>query len=121
MKTELIYGNKLISKEQMKLEIFEYIEICYNRKRRNSALNYLNIEEFNNQINYKNVALIDVQFLFAYPARYARKKKERDMMSTTNILHLRWVQMRVLRYFLSSTAHYILHTFHLAINLKDRK
>nr|WP_240614808.1 DDE-type integrase/transposase/recombinase [Polaribacter filamentus] len=25
MKTELVYGNKLISKEQMKLEIFEYI------------------------------------------------------------------------------------------------
>ena len=27
LKTELIYGNKLITKEQMKLEIFEYIEI----------------------------------------------------------------------------------------------
>lgn len=40
LKTELIYGNKLISKEQMKLEIFEYIEIWYSRKRRHSALNY---------------------------------------------------------------------------------
>src|SRR5690606_41502359 len=47
LKTELIYGNKLISKEQMKLEIFEYIEIWYNRKRRHSALNYATIEEFN--------------------------------------------------------------------------
>ena len=56
LKTELIYGNKLITKEQMKLEIFEYIEIWYNRKRRHSALNYATIEEFNNQINYKNVA-----------------------------------------------------------------
>jgi transposase InsO family protein len=56
LKTELIYGSKLISKEQMKLEIFEYIEIWYNRKRRHSALNYKNIEEFNVQINYKNVA-----------------------------------------------------------------
>ena len=56
LKTELIYGNKLISKEQMKLEIFEYIEIWYNKKRRHSALNYQNIEEFNNQFNYKNVA-----------------------------------------------------------------
>ena len=37
LKTELIYGNKLISKEHMKLEIFEYIEIWYNRKRRNST------------------------------------------------------------------------------------
>ena len=27
LKTELIYGNKLITKEQMKHEIFEYIEI----------------------------------------------------------------------------------------------
>ncbi|MFC5976528.1 IS3 family transposase [Flavobacterium salmonis] len=26
LKTELIYGNKLITKEQMELEIFEYIE-----------------------------------------------------------------------------------------------
>ena len=57
LKTELVYGNKLISKEQMKLEIFEYIEIWYNKKRRHSALNYMNIEEFNNQIKkYKNVA-----------------------------------------------------------------
>ena len=56
LKTELVYGNKLISKEQMKLEIFEYIEIWYNKKRRHSALNYMNIEEFNNQIKkYKNV------------------------------------------------------------------
>ena len=56
LKTELIYGIKLITKEQMKMEIFEYIEIWYNRKRRHSALNYSTIEEFNNQINYKNVA-----------------------------------------------------------------
>ena len=57
LKTELIYGNKLVSKEQMKLEIFEYIEIWYNRKRRHRALNYKTIEEYNNQNNiYKNVA-----------------------------------------------------------------
>ena len=34
LKTELIYGSKLITKEQMELEIFEYIEIWYNKKRR---------------------------------------------------------------------------------------
>ena len=56
LKTELIYGNKLRNKEEMKLEIFEYIEIWYNKKRRHSALNYQNIDEFNNQYNYKNVA-----------------------------------------------------------------
>ena len=37
LKTELIYGNNLITKEQMELEIFEYIEIWYNKKRRHSA------------------------------------------------------------------------------------
>lgn len=57
LKTELIYGNKLISKEQMELEIFEYIEIWYNKKRRHSALNYMTIQEFNNKTTiYENVA-----------------------------------------------------------------
>ena len=56
LKTGLIYGNKLISKEEIKLEIFEYTKIWYNRKTRHSALNYPTIEEFNNQINSKNVA-----------------------------------------------------------------
>ncbi len=57
LKTELIYGNKLINKEQMKLQVFEYIEIWYNQKRRHSALNYMTINEFINQSNiYKNVA-----------------------------------------------------------------
>lgn len=57
LKTELIYGNKLISKEQMRLQVFEYIELWYNQKRRHSALKYMTIKEFNNQSNnYKNVA-----------------------------------------------------------------
>ena len=56
LKTELIYGNKRIPKEQMKLEICNYIEIWYNKKRRYSVLKYAIIEECNNHINYKNVA-----------------------------------------------------------------
>jgi transposase InsO family protein len=57
LKTELLYGNKLITKEKMQLEIFEYIEIWYNKKRRHSSLNYKTIEEFNKQNRiYKNVA-----------------------------------------------------------------
>lgn len=57
LKTELIYGNKLITKEQMELEVFEYIEIWYNKKRRHSTLNYKTIEEFNNQNKiYINIA-----------------------------------------------------------------
>lgn len=55
LNTELIYGKKLILKEQMKLEIFDYIEIWHNTKKRHSALYYAAIGEFNNQINYKNV------------------------------------------------------------------
>ncbi len=38
LKTEQIYGNKLISKEQMERDIFEFIVIWHNRKRRHSAL-----------------------------------------------------------------------------------
>nr|WP_246022118.1 IS3 family transposase [Flavobacterium cellulosilyticum] len=57
LKTEQIYGNKLISKEQMGLDLFEFIEIWYNRKRRHSALEYKTIEEFWKQQNiFKNVA-----------------------------------------------------------------
>lgn len=57
LKTELIYGNKLISSQQMQLEIFEYIEIFYNKERRHSALDYNTIEEFNTNNNfYKLVA-----------------------------------------------------------------
>lgn len=40
----------------MSLEIFEYIEVLYNKKRRYSTLNYLTIDEFNNQNNYLNNA-----------------------------------------------------------------
>jgi transposase InsO family protein len=57
LKSELIYGNKLITREQMKLEIFQYIEIWYNQTRRHSALNYMTINEFNAKINfYSSVA-----------------------------------------------------------------
>lgn len=57
LKTELIYGNRLFTKEKMELEIFQYIEIWYNKKRRHSALRYQTIEEFNNQNKiYQNVA-----------------------------------------------------------------
>lgn len=36
----------------------QYIEIWHNRKRMHSALNDATIEEFNYQINYKNIALM---------------------------------------------------------------
>jgi putative transposase len=55
LKKELIYGNKLTSKEQMKLQVFEYIEVGDNQKK-HSALKCMPIKELNNQSNnYKNV------------------------------------------------------------------
>lgn len=59
VKAEMIYGNKLISRQQMKTELFEFIEIWYNRKRRHSALNNLNIQEFWEVINKKNVNVLN--------------------------------------------------------------
>jgi len=49
-KAELISGSKLLTRKQMKAEVFEYIENWYNKKRRHSFLNYMTIEEFG-QIN----------------------------------------------------------------------
>ena len=48
LKCELIYDNKLLSADQLELEIFEYIEIFYNKIRRHSALKNMTIDEFNN-------------------------------------------------------------------------
>lgn len=58
LKTELIYGRKLISKEQMKIEIFEYIETWYRKKRRHSYLGYLTIPEFENKHNLNENNLV---------------------------------------------------------------
>jgi len=51
LKTEQIYGNKLISKEPMERDLFECIEIWHHWKRRPSALDYKTIEEFWKQKN----------------------------------------------------------------------
>jgi transposase InsO family protein len=46
IKAELVYDHQFLSRRQAKLEIFEYIEVWYNRKRRHSALGYLSPELF---------------------------------------------------------------------------
>lgn len=61
LKTELIYGSKRLNKEQTRIAIFEYIELWYNKKRRHSTLNNLNIDEFwdnfyKSKFNLLNVA-----------------------------------------------------------------
>jgi putative transposase len=45
-KNELLVGNNLLSRKQLKLEVYEYIENWYNKKRRHSYLGYKTIEEF---------------------------------------------------------------------------
>ena len=56
LKTEIIYGNLLVNRQKMESNLFEYIELWYNKKRRHSHLGYLTIEEFNQSMNYKNAA-----------------------------------------------------------------
>jgi len=46
LKCEMIYGNRTLTAEQMQLEIFEYIEIWYNKTRRHSTLQNMTIDEF---------------------------------------------------------------------------
>ena len=46
LKSEMIYHNQYISQLQAKTEVFEFIEIWYNRKRRHSYLGYLTPDEY---------------------------------------------------------------------------
>jgi len=55
LKSELIYGNKMLSKAEMKSVLFEYIEIYYNQNRRHSTLGNLTIKEYEKD-KYNKVA-----------------------------------------------------------------
>lgn len=54
LKTELIYGNKLMCKQDVKTAVFEYIEIWYRKNRRHSYLKYKTIPEFNKSKSNRN-------------------------------------------------------------------
>jgi len=54
IKTELIYTERYVTREQAKQSIFQYIEVYYNRIRRHSTIGSIAPEVFENQ--YKNVA-----------------------------------------------------------------
>ena len=56
IKSELVYHTKFKTRYQAKIEIFEYIEIWYNRKRKHSALGYMSPEEFENLLLNLNTA-----------------------------------------------------------------
>ena len=46
LKTELIHHEKFVSRKQASENIFEYIEMFYNRQRLHSSNNYMSPSEF---------------------------------------------------------------------------
>jgi len=51
LKSELIYREKFLTKEEARAAIFEYIEVWYNRKRLHSSLDYKTPEAYEREIN----------------------------------------------------------------------
>ena len=54
MKCEIVSSEMFVSKEQAKAEIFEYLEVFYNRVRLHSALGYVSPVEFERTYNLKH-------------------------------------------------------------------
>ena len=50
LKVESIHGEPLVSPETLRRQLFEYIEVEYNRTRRHSALGYISPDAFEAQI-----------------------------------------------------------------------
>lgn len=46
LKTELVHGRRYATRAEARAEIFEYIEVFYNRERRHSALGYVSPAEY---------------------------------------------------------------------------
>jgi putative transposase len=46
LKVELVHGERFCSRWQLEREVFEYIELYFNRKRRHSTLDYLSPQEY---------------------------------------------------------------------------
>ena len=51
VKTECVYLKNYTTREQAKQDLFKYIEIFYNRKRRHASLGYISPEEFERRHN----------------------------------------------------------------------
>jgi transposase InsO family protein len=51
LKTELVYHERYATREEARLSIFEYIEVFYNRVRRNSSIGYVSPEAFEAALN----------------------------------------------------------------------
>lgn len=50
LKTELIYATNYQTKGETKQNVFQYLEVYYNRKRRHSSIDYQTPYEFENQL-----------------------------------------------------------------------
>ena len=46
LKTELVHTRTWPTRQAARTAIYEYIEVCYNRRRRHSALDYLSPTEY---------------------------------------------------------------------------
>ena len=57
LKMELIYRRKFATRQKAQHEIFDYIEVFYNRRRVHSALGYRSPEQFEKEQNAKNKPL----------------------------------------------------------------
>ena len=55
LKTEHIYQEKFVTREEAKRSIFEYIEVFYNRRRAHSFLGYLSPEEYEAKWNARDM------------------------------------------------------------------
>lgn len=51
LKTELVYEEMFLTREEARGKIFEYIEVYYNRERRHSSLGYKSPVDFENAAN----------------------------------------------------------------------
>jgi putative transposase len=52
LKQGLVFPQQYLSRQYVKQDIFEYIEVWYNRKRRHSSLGYVSHEEFEHLNQY---------------------------------------------------------------------
>lgn len=50
LKVEAIHGEPIMTRDQMRQTVFEYIEVDYNRQRRHSALGYVSPEYFERKL-----------------------------------------------------------------------
>jgi transposase InsO family protein len=50
LKVEAIHDESIMSRDQMRQAVFEYIEVDYNRQRRPSALGYLSPENYEKRV-----------------------------------------------------------------------